>query len=243
MHGVRIAAPLTRLPVVRLGGTSVHAGRIFAERRFEPALDARGLSFIELHLHSSAAVPVTLYLNRRDRLRSDVVLNAGEQVVRIDLRNYWDTRFDPATWDGRIREIAIDVWPQDILYPYPPAQDTSLVLLGLRATNETPTAATQARQGRPGWLGQFAANVPFDDEKIRTLDTLAAAAPGGRSAAGSVAAEYLNRGIHERFRSFTEHRILVPPPSQTAAQPAALPARTRPPGTAPPAAPSTRGAP
>ncbi len=243
MHGVRVAAPLTRLPVVRLGGTSVHAGRIFAERRFEPALDARGLSFIELHLHSSAAVPVTLYLNRRDRLRSDVVLNAGEQVVRIDLRNYWDTRFDPATWDGRIREIAIDVWPQDILYPYPPAQDTSLVLFGLRATNETPTAATLARQGRPGWLGQFAANVPFDDEKIRTLDSLAAAAPGGRSAVGAVAAEYLNRGIHERFRSFTEHRILAPPPSQAAAQPAALPARTRPPGTAPPAAPSTRGAP
>jgi hypothetical protein len=243
MQGVRVAAPLTRLPVVRLAGTSVHAGRYFAERRFEPALDARGLPFIELHLHSSAAVPVTLYLNRRDRLRSDVVLDAGEQVVRVDLRNYWDTRFDPAAWDGRIHELAIDVWPQDILYPFPPAKDTQLVLFGVRATNQVPDLAALARQGRQGWVSQFAANVPFGDDKIRSLAELAAAAPGNRTSRGAVSTEYLNRGTAERFRSFTEHRILAPPPSQMAVRPTASPARKPPPGAAPPAAPSTRDAP
>jgi hypothetical protein len=209
-RGVRVAAPLSQVPVVKLGRTSMHAGRFFAERRFDPALDVRGLPFIDLHLHASGSVPVTIYLNRRDRLRSDVLLRAGEQVVRIDLRNYWDTKFDPGAWDGRIHDLGIDVWPQDIIYPYPQAVDTALTLFGLRATNEIPDSAALSRQGRQGWVSQFQANVPFGEDRIRALDDLASSSAASRTTREAISKEYRQRWISERFRSFTEHRILAP---------------------------------
>ena len=82
--GVRLRAPLAKLPVIEARKQRVHAGRFYAERVFEPAVDAGAVHLLLLHLHASNDVPVALYL---DRFHADFSLHAGEQIVRVDLRN------------------------------------------------------------------------------------------------------------------------------------------------------------
>jgi len=54
--GVRILAPMTRFPVVKRVNHRVHAGRISAERIFDPPLRIAGCRFLDIHISTSRAV-------------------------------------------------------------------------------------------------------------------------------------------------------------------------------------------
>ena len=157
-RGVRISAALAELPVVRRNSIKMHAGRFYAERRFEkPFRVPDGALYVDLHLWASRDVPVTIYL---DGVCADRQLHAGEQIVRIDLQNYTADGFDLHTWD-KIDKIAIDIWPQDNIYPYPPARDTEVTLFSLEASNTRPSPQRLPHKGKAIWLSQFRSNLPL----------------------------------------------------------------------------------
>ncbi|MBM4047642.1 MAG: DUF4838 domain-containing protein, partial [Planctomycetes bacterium] len=199
LRGVRITARLSNLPVVPRGNIQTHVGRFYAERVFDPPLDADGCPFLEVHLHSTRDVPLTLYAGS---LRADFFLHAGEQIIRLDLSN-----FDPAVaanWK-RLESLAFDLWPQDNYYPYSPAADVALTVLSVTATNADPSPARLPHQGQALWLSQFRPNIPnritvpaeHRDKLRRQKQT------------GSALDYDLSRST-EKFRTFTSHRGLSP---------------------------------
>jgi len=100
LTGVRIRAAHSKLPVIPYGQRTIHAGRSYAERVFDPPVDATGCFFLDFHVHASTDVPVTIYIND---VHSDVDLHAGEQIVRVDLRNFdQQRRFSYADWDKQV---------------------------------------------------------------------------------------------------------------------------------------------
>ena len=206
--GVEIAAPFSRLPTMRRGNVTVHAGRFFAKRGFDPLLETRGLPFIDLHLYASRPVPVTIYVNRKDKLGSDVQLVAGEQIVRIDLRNYRGTRFDPDSWDGKIEDLALDLWPQDFFYPYPVAEDTRIILFGVRASNQAADRVVLPERS-VAWMARLQPNVPYGNT-ITQIENSALAAGLFGDERRPLLQEYGQRWIHERFRSFTHGKVMTP---------------------------------
>jgi len=210
IEGVGIRAEFSAMPVIERGNINVHAGRIHAARIFNPPLDAKGLPFIDVHLYSTSAVPVTLYINEQDKIRSDFHLNPGEQIIRVDLRNYRGTRFNPDSWDGLIHDIALDIWPQDIFYPYPNVTDTSITLLGMEANNKSRYTDLVPLPHETLWLTHFRANIPHGADIIRQVGKNYRKLTKGGRHQGKLEGNYTQRGISERFRTFTEHRILSP---------------------------------
>jgi hypothetical protein len=210
LRGLKISAPLSRLPVLPRGNIKVHAGRFYAERTFDPPLDTDGSLFLDFRLHASRDVPVTIYINNNTKLRSDVVLHAGEQIVRIDLRNYDANLLDSMWPDKRIKSIGFDVWPQDNFYPYPEVQDADILFFGLEAKNSDPAPALLPHRAKAIWMTHFRANVPhatdaFDDSLNRHR----------RLATQDTKYKFYTRDIFsgwksEKFRTFTEHRIASP---------------------------------
>ena len=203
LRGVRIDAPLSRLPVIPKGQLTIHAGRFYAERTFDPPLDVAGCHALELHLHASRDLPVTLYVNH---LHSDIDLHAGEQIVRIDFRNFARSeRFDWTTW-AKLTRLGIDIWPQDNAYPFPETRDAELTLLAIAATNRLPSPDRLPHRGKAIWLSQFRPNVPRGVAVPRDrYDELMQ-----RQHYKHVGLDYGSKFLHERFRTFTEHRVVSP---------------------------------
>jgi len=204
LSGVRIHAPLSALPVIPNGKRQIHAGRFYAETTFDPPLDATGCHFMSFHLHASADVPVTIYVND---VHSDVDLHAGEQIVRIDMRQF-DTkgRFSYADWDHQLRRISLDIWPQDNYYPYPPAKDAEITLFGMTASNQDPEIEKLPHRRQAVWLSQFRPNLPRGVVVPRSLYDQYLQ----RQRYKHVGLDYGSRWISERFRTFTEHRAVTP---------------------------------
>ena len=203
LHGVRIDAPLSKLPVVPRGNITLHAGRFYLERVLDEPLKADGCHSISLHVHATRDVPVTFYT---DAFRADVNLHAGEQIIRMDLRNFQG--FD-ASKPQVIKSLALDIWPQDHFYPYPAAKDVSVTVLSLTAANREPVPADLPYAGKAIWLSAFRATVPNEppysavavpkenmDKLRRTKQT------------GNID-RYLPRG-KERSRTWCSHRTLSP---------------------------------
>lgn len=208
LSGIRISAPLSRLPVLPRVNQRVHAGRFFAERRFDAPLEIGGCPFVDFHLYASGDAPVTVYIND---LRSDIHLHAGEQIVRVDLRNHDGRgRFRYSSWDKKIKTIAIDIWPQDNFYPYPKVRDIDLTVLGMETKNYAPVPALLPYTGKAIWLSQFRPNLPFKyviaDISARQEQLQRATGENHRS----ITHTYIRRRGHERYRTFTEHRIISP---------------------------------
>jgi hypothetical protein len=194
LQGVGAALPLSQLPTVARGRLHVHAGQIQLRRRFEPALDGRGQRYLNLHLLVSHAVPVTLYINEKSALRSDIHLYPGEQVIRIDLHNFSRPGHE-VTEVPSIASITLAVWPQDLFYPYPETRDVDLLLLGLTLDASLPTPQVLPHPGKVIWLSHFRPNVPH----------------GGRGVGSTaVGLTYMRGSRAERFRSSTPHRVLTP---------------------------------
>ena len=201
---MRIRAPLSALPVIPHGQRQIHAGRFYAERIFDPPVDATGCHFVSFHVHATADVPVTIYIND---VHSDVDLHAGEQIVRIDMRQFdVKGRFSYAEWDHRLHRISLDVWPQDNYYPYPPAKDTEITLFGMTASNQDPEIEKLPHRGQAIWLSQFRPNLPRGVAVQRSLYDQYLQ----RQRYKHVGLDYGSRWISERFRTFTEHRIVSP---------------------------------
>ena len=203
LQGVKVTAPLSRLPVIGHHSLKIHAGRFYAERAFDPPLDATGCPYLDVRLHATCDVPVTVYV---DSIHSDIDLHAGEQIVRVDLRNYRGTRFDYDGWDGKISRVSFDIWPQDNYRPFPTVCDVSIVFIGLTLSNQTPTPESLPHRGRAIWLSQFRPNVPRGVTVPRELyDTHMQ-----RQQYRHVGLDYGSRWVSEKFRTFTEHRSVCP---------------------------------
>ena len=203
MGGVGIDARLSRLPTIPKGNITIHAGRFYAERVFDEPLDVTGCFFLDLHLLASHDVPVTIYV---DNLHSDFHLHAGEQIVRIDLRNFGtDERFDWRKW-SKLERIGIDIWPQDNYYPFPQVHDTDVTLISLTVGNQLPTPERLPHRGKAIWLSQFRSNVPHGVAVPRErYDELMQ-----RQQYKHVGLDYGSKHLHEGFRTFTEHRAVSP---------------------------------
>ena len=155
-------------------------------------------------------VPVTIYINKNIKLRSDVDLHAGEQIVRIDFRNYDSDLLDYIRWDRKIKSIGFDIWPQDYFYPYPKVQDTEIIFLGMEAKNYDPEPALLPYKGKAIWMSHFRANIPHETDVFQDLFSsyrkLMMRDPKNKF--------YLRDNFSswksEKFRTFTEHRIVSP---------------------------------
>jgi hypothetical protein len=209
-RGVKIRAPLSRLPVLPRGNVTIHAGRFHAERLFNTPLDADKHFFLDIHLHASRDVPVTIYVNMDGKLRSDVNLHAGEQIVRIDLRNHAAGLFGGKKQGGRINSIGFEIRPQDNFYPYPETQDTELVLFGMEAKSRDPEPARLPHKGRAIWMTQFRANIPHGDDAVRDVQSNYRQLMMRQKKYKSLWRDDMSRWKNENFRSFTEHRIVSP---------------------------------
>ncbi len=211
-RAVVIAAPLSQLPEIRRGGRSMRGGRVYAERTFSRPIDLGQRRYVDLHLASSSAVPVTVYLGSEFPVKSSVMLAPGEQILRIDLAAM--TGRDPQYPDlpprsGQLRRLAIDIWPQDILFPHPPVTDVEIAVLGLSASHEMPVPERLPYAGRVIWLTQFRANVGFGNLLADVNTQLASLGPRPAGAVGLLST-ILEPAQSEAFRSYTEHRLLSP---------------------------------
>jgi len=202
LTGVRILAPFSRLPTIPLHALSIHAGRFYAERAFDPPLDAAGRPFVDIHVWASCDVPVTVYV---DNVHSDIDLHAGEQIVRVNMKNYGGA-FNYADWDRKIRRISFDLWPQDNYSPYPPVQDAEVVFLRLTLSGADPEPGILPHKGKAVWLSQFRPNIP---RGVAVPDALRDQYLQ-RQRFRHVGQDYGARWISERFRTFTEHRAVSP---------------------------------
>jgi hypothetical protein len=135
-----------------------------------------------------------LYINEKSALRSDIYLYPGEQIIRIDLRNFSRPKHK-VTDVPSITSITLDVWPQDLFYPYPETRDVDLLLLGLTLDSSLPTPDVLPHQGKVIWLSHFRPNVPHGGRGVGSTDVGLTYMPGSRE---------------ERFRSSTPHRVLSP---------------------------------
>jgi len=202
--GVGIDAHLTGLPVIAHGKIKIHAGRFYTERVFDPPLDVTGCFFLDFHVHASCDAPVTVYVNE---VHSDVDLHAGEQIVRVDMRNFDRAgRFTYADWDKKVRRIGFDVWPQDNDYPYPEVQDTRIVFFGMTASDRKPEPDVLPYKRKAVWLSRFRPNLSRGIVVPRDLYDRYMQRQHYRH----VGLDYGSRWISERFRTFTEHRTVTP---------------------------------
>jgi hypothetical protein len=202
--GVRIRAPLSQLPVIPYGKLKIHAGRFYTERTFDPPFDAEAGSFLDFHVWASADVPITIYIND---VHSDVDLHRGEQIVRVDMRNFdQKARFSYDSWDKKVRRVSFDLWPQDNFFPYPAVSDVEVAFLSLTASQRKPVPDQLPHAGRAIWLSQFRPNVPRGVAVPRELYDQYLQ----RGRYKHVGLDYGSRWISERFRTFTEYRSVTP---------------------------------
>ena len=201
--GVKIAAPLSKLPVIPYHKLQIHAGRFYAEKVFDRPIDVTDCYFLDFHLRASTNVPVTIYVNS---VHSDVDLHAGEQLVRIDFRNYQHRSFTYEAWDKKIRRIGFDIWPQDNHDPYPAVRDLEIVFFGMTATNTKPAPDRLPHRGKAIWLSQYRPNIGRGVAVPRNLYGKYMQ----RQHYKHVGMDYGSRWISERFRTFTEHRAVSP---------------------------------
>ena len=202
--GVGIQAPLAKLPVIPHHNITIHAGRFYAERVFDPPVDATGCFYLDFHIRASCDVPITVYINQ---VHSDIDLHAGEQIVRVDMRNFnLKGRFTYAEWDKQVRRISFDIWPQDNYHPYPKVQNAEIVFLGMTATNGKPAPANLPHKGKAIWLSQFRPNVGRGVAVSRDMYDQYMQ----RQHYKHVGMDYGSRWISEGFRTFTAHRAVSP---------------------------------
>jgi hypothetical protein len=199
VSGTAFDAPLPSLPVGRRGMRTAHLGNVFAERILDRPLRVAAADSAYLHVVASADVPASVYLRVAGQglLRADVALHEGEQIVRVDLAN-----FRGLAGEGSLTGLGVELWPQDLIYPYPPARDVELVLASLELRAGEPDPAWLPYAGRAAWLTSFRPNVSHGDGAIirATRSDRATAAMHQRYGSSR----------SETFRSFTAHRVLTP---------------------------------
>ena len=207
LKGVGVSLPFSRLPMVPLGNRAegvnrTHAGRFLLMTELPRPLDMTECHFVELHLHTSHDVPISVYLDfgGTKGQRVDFHLHAGEQIVRTDVRNLY--RVEQDKWDRKIHGLKIDFWPADNFYPYPQVHDTEVVLLGISASNFVQTPRELHHRRKAVWLTQYRSNIPhritIDRKHLR------------RHRQKHAHIEHDLYFCREKFRTFTEHRALSP---------------------------------
>lgn len=201
LSGVRVRAPLSQLPVRDVDNLQMHVGRFYIERRFDPALPMGDGHWVELYVHASHSVPVTWYVNN---VAMDYTLHAGEQIIRFDLRTLDTNRNDFRQWNG-LGLIALDIWPQDNLYPHPPARDVELILSSVTVRSKVPGPQELPGAGRVIWLSQFLPTVPHQLPHLLNLEEAYR-----RQHQPGPTLDYNRLWQHPRFRTFMQHATLSP---------------------------------
>jgi hypothetical protein len=201
---VVIEAPLERLPAGLRGQQRTHFGRVHARRDIEPALPVAAGDSVRLQVSASVPVPVTVYLTiGGQRLRADVQLAAGEQIVRIPLAGFAKA---PKGTGAGLRALALDLWPQDSFYPYPPARAVTVALHALGITGSEPAPADLPAATPTLWLAAFRPNLTHGDGALARIAEACVAQGGSRA---DVLGDYA-RSQGEAFRSFTPQRLVTP---------------------------------
>lgn len=204
--GVRVSAPMTRFPMVFKGHKRIHAGRVTTQGRFDPPLDVGGYRYVDIHLTVSQAVPATIFIDRGLQTRSDVELIAGEQLVRIDFANFIDHRWTLPAWDDRIYNISFDFWPQDNVYPYPPARDVDIRITGIELTHGHPFP-----DRRPSLrMTHFRTNRSSRKDVLQAVAGPYMQLIHSRKDLSPLGQNYVMANTAEKFRTVTPHRIVSP---------------------------------
>jgi hypothetical protein len=206
-QGIKISAPLSRFPVLSRGNIEIHVGKFYAEKYFNPILDVSGCFFLDFHFYSTKNVPISIYVNKI--LRSDVYLHEGEQIVRIDLRNFQGMRFNYESWEQKIRNISFEILPQDNFYPYPKAEDTDIIFIGMEAKNYDPAPSILPHRGKVIWMTHFRPNLAHKIERVYNdiSDKYEKLMKKEKKYKRLIS---WNKAAREKFRTFTPHRILSP---------------------------------
>jgi hypothetical protein len=206
-QGIKISAPLSRFPVLSRGNIEIHVGKFYAEKYFNPILDVSGCFFLDFHFYSTKNVPISIYVNKI--LRSDVYLHEGEQIVRIDLRNFQGMRFNYESWEQKIRNISFEILPQDNFYPYPKAEDTDIIFIGMEAKNYDPAPSILPHRGKVIWMTHFRPNLAHKIERVYNdiSDKYEKLMKKEKKYTRLIS---WNKAAREKFRTFTPHRILSP---------------------------------
>jgi len=181
LYGIQIDALLSKLPNRKNGNRTEHDGAVTLERDFTSSLNVKGCRYIDIHLFSNLAVPITVQINGRGGIKSDVKLVPGEQFIRIDLKNYQNWLFKTPIKMERVTSIAFQILPQDNYYPYLLAKDVELTVLGMEIKNAEPASSNMPYQEKVTWMTSYRANVSHGSDVKR-----------------------------EKFRSFTKHRVIYP---------------------------------
>ncbi len=192
LRGVGATLALSRLPLITRGRLQTQAGRFRLRRDFKPSLNGRGYRYVSLHLHASHAVPISLYVNEKPALRSDIQVYPGEHIIRVDLHNF---ALQGQSALSELSSLTLDVWPQSLFYPYPETRNVELTLFGVMLDSAPPTPQSLPHTGKVIWLTHYRPNLRHGQGGI------------GNPAAPKLHVKYTRE---ERFRSFTDHRVLSP---------------------------------
>ena len=179
--GIAMDLPFTGLPEQDLplhenGMQRVHTGMFYAGVELPQAVNAEGLNSYEFHIHASTPMNIEFIVDvgrkgerphdMRPRVGAQVRVNAGEQVIRIDLKNLRRSGWEWQDYIGELRGFKIIAHPQDNYYPFPPVQDGRLTIFSLTARNHVPPASKLPRAGRAIWLSQFGPNHRFKLQEL-----------------------------------------------------------------------------
>ncbi len=201
VKGVRAYLPLSKLPVHQVGNQSMHLGRFYLERSLESALPLDGGHWVEFYVHATADVPVTLYVQGT---HIDFYLREGEQMIRFDLRTLDPRRDDYRDWDG-IKNIGLDVWAQDSVYPHSPAKDVVLTLLNVSTRNHIPPPQNLPAKKPVVWLSRFTPTVPHQLPDLNEWSALYQ-----RQDQPGPTIEFARFNSSPQFRTFIMHGVLTP---------------------------------
>jgi hypothetical protein len=150
------------------------------------------------------------------------MLVPGEQYVRIDLSTMFGNAEERKAATSTLLRFAIDLWPQDLFYPYPNVIDTAVVLFDLTATDGLIEPRRLPHQGKAIWMTHFRANTGLNGKAIHQVAENAQWQGANRAATRRIDHHYVRAARTEAFRTFTEDRI-VSPLFRIVTQPSGLP--------------------
>jgi hypothetical protein len=205
LTGVKVTIPFSKLPVITLdtspkGINKMHAGRFFLDSTLKTPLNTKDCRYLDIHLYTNRALPVTVFFYGQ---HFDVYLNAGEQIIRADFTNF--KRLAQKTREGKINRLAFEFLPQNSIYPYSKTRDTEVTIISVSARNYPLLPKHLPYKNKTIWMSHQRPNIPFNiyPEIIKKHMGL----PGQRDQRPHRTATFYR---HERFRSFTEQRIVSP---------------------------------
>lgn len=220
LKGVAFDLPLTTFPTQKPplnpdGLKKIHIGSHYVLWQPESPIDIRGLNHVELRVWSSRRLPMKIRLGNSDdgkneKLKADVFLQPGEQIVRVDLKNRKRGKWDHEKWMTSLENVEFYFYPQDQFYPFDPPEDVRCLIHSLTFRAEAPEPADLPYKGRAIWMTQYRSNVDFKNRFLFSPPHYGMKATKYQKEGAGAISMPPGREIREGFRTFTPHRFLAP---------------------------------